>query len=100
MRVAFHPDALAEFLDARGYDNSQRPGLGDEFADEIAAGLDRIQQFPNGWTIERQNTRLYVANRFPYGIVYELGKDEIRVVAIAHLKRRSRYWRKRTFSAA
>jgi hypothetical protein len=31
-------------------------------------------------------------SRFPYGVIFAAEEDRIRVVAIAHLKRRPEYW--------
>jgi len=36
-----------------------------------------------------------LVQRFPYQVVYRLSAEEIVIVAIAHLKRRPFYWRKR-----
>jgi hypothetical protein len=33
--------------------------------------------------------------RFPFGLVYRLGVEEVQVVAVAHLHRRPGYWKSR-----
>jgi hypothetical protein len=35
--------------------------------------------------------------RFPFSIVYSVGGDNLRVLAVAHQSRRPRYWRGRRF---
>ena len=40
-------------------------------------------------------TRRYVLQRFPYSIIYREAEAGIDVVAIAHHKRRPRYWYRR-----
>ena len=37
----------------------------------------------------------YALHRFPYGIVYRVGHDEILIVAYAHFKRRPGFWKNR-----
>jgi plasmid stabilization system protein ParE len=37
--------------------------------------------------------RRFVLPRFPYSLIYRhLGADEVRILAVAHQKRRPRYW--------
>jgi plasmid stabilization system protein ParE len=33
--------------------------------------------------------------RFPYSVFYRLREDHVRILAVAHQKRRPFYWRKR-----
>jgi toxin ParE1/3/4 len=50
---------------------------------------------PQRWRLSR-GTRRYLMGRFPFAIVYRERTDElVEVVAIAHLKRRQRYWARR-----
>ncbi len=44
------------------------------------------------------NCRRYVLRRFPFNIIYLLDADCIVVVAVAHQKRRARYWISRVVS--
>jgi plasmid stabilization system protein ParE len=41
-------------------------------------------------------TRRVLVPRFPYQVVYRLMSTEIVIVAVAHLKRRPGYWRRRS----
>ena len=77
---------------------TRRPGLGVELFDAIVASIELIEQQPEIGTAafpDPETRRLLVA-RFPYQIVYLLDQSEVVVVAIAHLKRRPRYWKHRS----
>jgi hypothetical protein len=39
--------------------------------------------------------RWCLAKRFSYGIVYQIYEDTVRIIAVAHLRRRPGYWDKR-----
>ena len=67
----------------------RRAGLGAEFYEAIIRTMDRIAELPEVGSAFRQlkARRLLVAG-FPYQIVYRVDSDDIRIIAIAHLKRR------------
>lgn len=96
--IAFHPEAKAELNYAAIYYESRRPGLGGEFLMEVERALERILEFPDsGSEFRRTGYRRLIVRRFPYLIVYGVQPDLIRVVAVAHGKRRPGYWRARRF---
>lgn len=70
------------------------PVLGDEFGAEVDAALDRIEFWPKAWSRATQDARVCKTKRFPYGIVYLVERDEIVLVAVAHLHRSQGYWKK------
>ena len=95
MKAIFIAAARKELDGAIDYYNSKRPGLGDEFKQEVDAALDRIEFWPNAWSKAPPEARVCKTKRFPYGIVYLIEPDEIVVIAVAHLHRRQGYWKKR-----
>ena len=94
--IVFDPGADAEYeCAARDYD-VQRPGLGDDFRDEVEAALGRIRDFPALFGVEREpDVRACPVNRFPYTIFYAESDDRIWIAAVAHDRRRYGYWRRR-----
>jgi toxin ParE1/3/4 len=62
---------------------------------EMERALSFISEKPESWPAFEAGTRRFLLRRFPYSIVYRLCGEEIQVVAIAHTKRRPRYWRDR-----
>ena len=95
MRVRILPAARAEIEEAAEWYEAARGGLATEFLHEVDAGLSRVVDFPNAWHPLSQRVRRYRLNRFPYGIFYQVRKEEILVVAVAHLHRHPEYWRHR-----
>jgi len=91
----FHPAARTELNKAVDYYENCQPGLGYEFAEEIYATIAIILQYPRGWSSISRKSRRCLSRRFPYGVIYQVKKEQIRVIAIAHSHRRPGYWRNR-----
>jgi hypothetical protein len=95
MKFFFHEDAEAEFDSAIDYYEQSKPGLGFEFAEEVYATIARINEYSEAWPVMSQNTRRCLINRFPFGIIYQVKDNTLRIIAVANLHRRPGYWRKR-----
>lgn len=75
----------------------QRPGLGDDFLDALESAFERVTRlgidcrpvFDVPADIGARRVRL---DRFPYAVVFIELPDHIRVLAIAHDRRRPGYW--------
>jgi plasmid stabilization system protein ParE len=68
-------------------------GLGLTFLDEIEKSTQRIVTNPMMYQRVGGEVRQATVTRFPYSILYAIEPDEkIRVLAIAHQKRRPGYW--------
>jgi plasmid stabilization system protein ParE len=91
----FLEPAQIEFEEAVNYYNRQREHLGDEFAAEVLNAINRIVTHPEAWTRLSNRTRRCRTNRFPYSVIYQIRGDKILVVALAHSKRKPKYWRDR-----
>jgi plasmid stabilization system protein ParE len=92
------PEAEDELLAAAEWYESKRPGLGIEFVATIDEALEDILHAPDRWPIWRKARpyRMRIIHRFPYMVFYTSKKSEVRVIAIAHSKRRPGYWIGRT----
>ena len=97
MKYSFHPEAKEEFLESIDYYKSRRTGLGLEFANEIYSTIQRIIQFPAAWPEFSDSTRRCLAQRFPFGIIYQAmeDKDEILIIAVMQVNRKPGYWKDR-----
>jgi toxin ParE1/3/4 len=91
-RVSFHRLAERELNDAALYYDQESPGLGIAFLNEVEAYVESIVKNPNAGTKIRGQVRRRLLGRFPYGILYSLNPDGIRILAIMNLKRRPTYW--------
>ena len=92
--VRFHPDARSELLDAATYYEGQADGLGGQFVDEAQRVLDLLAASPGlGTAVAGNDTlRRWPLRRFPYYVIYRAGGDDLVILAVAHQKRRPRYW--------
>lgn len=95
MTIRFLRAARAEFRQATRHYESQRQGLGEEFADEIQATIDRIARQPESGHQISRNARRCLVRRFPYGVVYQVHPDHVLVVSITHLHRDPDHWKDR-----
>ncbi len=92
-KVLFNRKAAQEFLDAIDYYNNEYPGLGDELYEEICQALSLIFRYPEIGLPLQHNLRRFVLVRFPYYIIYRpLSDGIIRILAVAHQKRKPEYW--------
>ncbi|PYQ28370.1 MAG: hypothetical protein DMF56_16300 [Acidobacteria bacterium] len=57
--------------------------------------MEKVIEAPAQWPSYLAGTRRYVFPTYPYSLVYFLDDNVIRIVAVAHEKRRPGYWRKR-----
>ena len=98
--VRFEAEAEHELDDAAKRYEEQRPGLGQRFLREVAATTDRVRQFPRAGAPAKHvpvelGARHAPIKGFPYHLVYLETADEIRVLAIAHYRRRPGFWLER-----
>ena len=91
-RPSFHELAERELNDAALYYEKESTGLGGRFLDEIERHIDAIIKNPNSGKRVRGQVRRRILRTFPYGILYSVKDDGIRILAIMNLKRRPLYW--------
>jgi len=95
MTYIFSADARVDLLAAADFYDSQRPGLGAEFASEFESALARLRESPQRWPEIEPGIRRYRVDRFPYAIIYRmLPSDTLEIIAVFHLRRRPGTWRR------
>jgi len=94
-KVVFHPKAEEEIARSAKYYSLGAENLGEDFTAEIERTMERIQENPMAAVLVGTRARRRICKRFPFAVVYRLSDEEIRVIAITHLSRRSGYWRTR-----
>jgi hypothetical protein len=88
------PEAEEELAVAAAWYERERPGLGEEFFDEVVRALD--QSVPLAVVDEDHIVRRVLLRRFPYTVVLlEVPENGPLVVAVVHQSRRPGYWRDR-----
>ncbi len=95
MTFSFLEAARDELNETVACYDTQRDGLGQEFADEVENTIRRIVNHPNAWTRLTPTTRRCRTDRFPYGVVYTIRDQEVLIVAVMHLRRKPGYWQDR-----
>lgn len=91
----FRPQAEAEALDARRWDEARRAGLGDAFGAEVDAAVARIIEHPLAFPRVRGETRRAVLTRFPYALYFRITDDSIVVLAV-HGRQDPLRWHRRS----
>jgi toxin ParE1/3/4 len=87
------PEADRELTEgAVYYAQEANAELGLAFIEEFERALDLLCAQPQLGAPWRNGRRRFPLRRFPYSIIYYLKVDELRVVALAHHRRRPGYW--------
>ncbi len=93
MNYYFHPAAEAEHLESVAYYESKRPGLGASYLDEFESIIEPVCETPHRHPIEMQpDVRHIRMKRFPFTILFREISGDVQVLAVAHNRRRPRYW--------
>lgn len=98
--VRFEDEADTEYRLAGRWYEDRRPHLGVEFFDAVDAVIDRIVAMPRAGALVPQmppalSVRRRAVTRFPYQVVYLERPTHIRILAIAHDRRKPGYWQSR-----
>ena len=81
-----------ELNEAAQYYELERVGLGSAFLNEVQRCVVSISEHPESGRIVLGGIRRRILRRFPYGLLYSLKADGIRILAVMNLKRRPAYW--------
>jgi plasmid stabilization system protein ParE len=80
---------------ARWYE-AHRVGLGMEFLEVVDDAVARISEMPRmGSPVSRvadEAIRRRAVRRFPYHVIYLELSDRLQILAVAHDRRRPKYW--------
>lgn len=91
-RASFHRLAARELNDAVQYYDLESPGLGAAFLNEVDRCVQTILRYPEAGPVILGDVRRRLVRRFPYGILYSIKHDGVRILAVMNLKRRPAYW--------
>lgn len=95
MRYEFHSEAEQELYEATLRYETEVPGLGARFAEEVERVIELVLDHPELGSRLDENLRHVVLRRFPFSVVYAVVADIVYVVALAHGSREPDYWRPR-----
>ncbi len=95
--VIFHPLADRELADAVSYYEGQETGLGLEFLETVENSVNLLLRYPEIGSKITGSIRSIVIGKFPYSLLYRiLEEEQIRILALAHSKRKPQYWSSRS----
>lgn len=94
--VGFRPAANQDLLEAATWYESQQPGLGIRFFEDLDRVLSRIEESRGQFPIVYRDIRRALLRQFPFGIFFKTYEDQTVVIAIADLRRETGRWQRRT----
>ena len=96
MKLVVSPAALAELQDAAAfYTLKANVELGLAFVTEFERTANFILANPLIGAVFQGTRRHHILRRFPYSIIYQVAAEELRILAVAHHRRRPGYWAQR-----
>ena len=95
MRCEFAQAAREEFLDTIEYYELQQAGLGITFSEQVRATIERVMEFPDGWTPLDNTFHRCLVKQFPYALIYTVENQVLIIAAVMNLHRKPDYWRNR-----
>jgi plasmid stabilization system protein ParE len=93
--VEFHLEAAREAHAARLWYMDRSREVADRFMDALDRATLSIAQNPERGAPGPRGTRRFRLQRYPYLLVYRLRGELVQIVAVAHVRRRPGYRRRR-----
>jgi len=97
VKVVLAPAARQDLHDgARFYAEAAGPPLAYAFITEFERSIAVLAEQPRIGASWHGAFRRLPMRRFPYSLVYMIGTADIRILAVAHQRRKPGFWRQRT----
>ena len=94
--LSIHEAAEDEISEAADFYDLENPGFGDVFINEVEKIIEDIVMYPEAAPIIQGRVRRKTMTKFPFSLIYSVREAQIRMLAVAHHKRRPFYWRGRS----
>ena len=92
MAVVFRDTAEQQLLQAQVWYESQRAGLGIEFARSVDAAISRVARQPLAAPVVYENVHRVVLKRFPYSVFYLIEPQQLVILSCLHTRRNPAAW--------
>ena len=98
MKYAIHPEAELEANEAMEWYGEADPSLAIEFSRVYLMAIEEISRNPRRYPLAEDSPlthecrNLTHVGRFPYRVVFALKDDRVLVLAVAHHRRKPKYW--------
>jgi plasmid stabilization system protein ParE len=98
--VRYDAEAEEEYLATVRWYRARNRQAAERFMDRVIAAETLIREHPEAWgsppgVAPEVGARRVIVRGFPFALVYVELEQEIRIIAVAHSKRRPGYWRGR-----
>jgi plasmid stabilization system protein ParE len=87
VEVVFLSAAEQDVLATWSWYEEQLPGLGDQFEQDLTAGIQQLCQFPLSAPVVRPPWRRQVLSHFPHGVFYTVEGRRLVIKAVLDLRR-------------
>jgi len=91
----WHDAAQSEFGEAAVYYEREVEELGARFIAQVEVAVAQILAAPLRPRCFVGECRKVRVERFPYSLIYRVKCGQLQIIAVAHMKRRPGYWKKR-----
>lgn len=95
-QVVIRPEAESDISDAYRWYEAQRKGLGEDFLLCIEEALSRVSRNPAIYSVVHKEVRRVLMHRFPFGLFFIDGEENISILAVLHARRSPKIWKGRT----
>ena len=89
-QLFFREEVKEEIASAYKWYEIQKPGLGDEFLDELEKSFNLLKSKPKYFGFINQFQRRLVLEKFPYKIIYEIFDNKIVIFTVRHSKQKDK----------
>jgi hypothetical protein len=93
MTYRFSPEARIDLLAAADYYETQRSGLGSEFAVDVGSALARVLEAPQRWPEKNRESDAIGLTAFRRRLSIA-SAQAVDIIALFHLRRRPGSWRR------
>ncbi|MDZ7619394.1 MAG: type II toxin-antitoxin system RelE/ParE family toxin [Patescibacteria group bacterium] len=90
--IEFLPDARRDYDESFDWYSARSVEAAVGFCDAVDSALSQIVANPTRFASPDGTHRECPVKKFPFRIVYRLIENRVLIVAVAHAKRRPRYW--------
>lgn len=96
VNVHFLPAADADYHAALTWYRSRSPQAAAGFETAVSDGVQRIADRPELYALIDRRHRRCLLRRYPYSLIYRIEPTGVFVIAVAHSRRSSSYWGRRS----
>jgi plasmid stabilization system protein ParE len=94
-RFIVRPLAEADLEDAARWYDDERAGLAERFVKDVDITFSRIADHPLQFPLVTADVRRALLHTFPYAVYFRTSDEAVVVLAVLHLRRNPKVWRRR-----